>query len=109
MFKSTWEWKVAYVLALIRWVVNLLLRHHLGCLSRQRPGHQILVYCQRTKEVDNLRNRLIEHGPDGLKCATYHRKNSEECDADFMEKWEKNCYNVALAMVGSLSLNQLPI
>jgi hypothetical protein len=92
--------KLAYVLALIKWVFNLLLRYCLGYLSRRRPGHQILVYCRRTKEVDDLRDQLIERGPDGLKCAAYHGKNSEERDAGFMEKWEKNCYDVVLATVG---------
>lgn len=90
-------------------MISLLPTHCLGYLSRQRPGRQILVYCRRTKEVDDLRNQLIEHGPDGLKCAAYHGKNPEERDADFMEKWEKNGYDVVLATVGDPSLNQLPI
>lgn len=108
-FRSAWEWKIEYVLALIKWVFNLLLGHCLGCLSRKRPGHQILVYCRRTKEVDDLRDQLIERGPDGLKCATYHGKNPEERDTEFMKKWEKNCYDVVLATVGSPPLNQLPL
>jgi len=108
-FRGAWEWKLAYVLALIKWVFDLLLRYCLGCLSRQHPGHQFLVYCRRTKEVDNLRDQLIEHGPDGLKCATYHGKNSEERDTEFMEKWEKNYYDVVLATVGSHPSTPLPI
>lgn len=68
--------------------------------ARQCSGHQILVYCRRTDEVDKLRGQLLERGPNGLRCATYHGKNAEKRDVEFMEKWDKNCYDVVLATVG---------
>ena len=103
------DWKTQYVLALIKWVFNSLLSHCLGWLFRQHPGQQILVYCRKTREVDLLKDQLIERSPDGLRVATYHGKNSETRDTDFMDKWEKNCYDVVLATVGDPPLNQLPI
>ena len=79
------DWKTDYVLRLIKWVFNLLLSHYHQFLSMARGQEKWMI------------SKIIS---ESLKCATYHRKNSETPDADFIDKWKKISYDTVLVTVG---------